>query len=55
MAGSVSPATGRRYGVARVCKVWDVARSSFYAAREATAADALRDFAAEINRLMAPN
>lgn len=33
MAGSVSPATGRRYGVARVCQVWDVPRSSFYAAR----------------------
>jgi hypothetical protein len=35
MAGSVSPATGRRYGVARVCTVWDVPRSSFYAARYA--------------------
>lgn len=35
MAGSVSPATGRRYGVARVCHVWDVPRSSFYAARQA--------------------
>ncbi|MFN4298089.1 MAG: transposase [Brevundimonas sp.] len=33
MAGSVSPATGRAYGVARVCKVWGVARSSFYLAR----------------------
>ena len=35
MAGSVSPATGRRYGVARVCAVWDVPRSSFYLARRA--------------------
>jgi transposase InsO family protein len=35
MAGSVSPATGRRYGVARVCTVWGVARSSFYVARRA--------------------
>jgi len=35
MAGSVSPATGRAYGVARVCAVWGVARSSFYAARRA--------------------
>jgi putative transposase len=35
MAGSVSPATGRRYGVARVCTVWDVPRSSFYLARRA--------------------
>jgi hypothetical protein len=34
MAGSVSPATGRRYGVARVCKVWDVPRASFYLARK---------------------
>lgn len=35
MAETVSPAAGRRYGVARVCKVWDVPRSSFYAARTA--------------------
>lgn len=35
MAGSVSPATGRRYGVARVCTIRDVPRSSFYAARRA--------------------
>ena len=34
MAGSVSPATGRRYGVAQVCKVWEVPRSSFYLARK---------------------
>lgn len=33
MAGTVSPAAGRRYGVARVCRVWGVPRSSFYAAR----------------------
>jgi putative transposase len=33
MAGATSPATGRRYGVARVCRVWEVPRSSFYAAR----------------------
>jgi len=33
MAGSVSPATGRAYGVARVCKIWGVPRSSFYLAR----------------------
>jgi putative transposase len=32
-AAATSPATGRRYGVARVCRVWEVARSSFYAAR----------------------
>ena len=34
----ISPATGRHYGVARVCQVWDVPRSSFYAARQAAAA-----------------
>ena len=39
MAGATSPATGRRYGVARVCHVWEVARSSFYAARQAGAED----------------
>lgn len=32
MAAAASPATGRAYGVARVCRVWGVARSSFYAA-----------------------
>lgn len=40
MAGSVSPATGRAYGVARVCRVWDVPRSSFYAAQRAAQAPA---------------
>ena len=40
MAGSVSPATGWRYGVARVCRVWDVPRSSFYAAQRAAQAPA---------------
>lgn len=35
MAETVSPATGRRYGVARVCRVLGVARSSVYAARRA--------------------
>ena len=33
MAGSVSPATGRAYGVARVCKVWGMPRSSFHHSR----------------------
>ena len=37
MAEATSPATGRAYGVARVCRVWEVARSSFYAARQAGA------------------
>jgi len=35
MAAALSPATGRRYGVARVCRIWDVPRSSFYAERQA--------------------
>lgn len=39
MAKATSPATGRRYGVARICRVWEVARSSFYAARHAGAED----------------
>jgi transposase InsO family protein len=37
MAEATSPATGRSYGVARVCRVWEVARSSFYAAGQAGA------------------
>src|ERR671916_607412 len=35
MAAATSPTTGRRCGVARVCRVWAVPRSSFYAARQA--------------------
>jgi putative transposase len=38
MADATSPATGCRYGVARVCQAWEVPRSSFYAARPAAAA-----------------
>jgi len=37
MAETTSPSAGRRYGVARVCHVWEVPRSSFYAARAAAA------------------
>jgi putative transposase len=33
-AAATSPSTGRRYGVARVCQVWELPRSSFYAARQ---------------------
>jgi hypothetical protein len=40
MADTISPATGRRYGVARVCQVWEVPRSSFYAAQQAGATGA---------------
>ena len=34
MATAISPTAGRRYGVARVCQVWGLPRSSFYAARQ---------------------
>ncbi len=40
MAAVTSPTTGRRYGVARVCQVWEVPRSTFYAAQQAGAAEA---------------
>src|SRR5215208_2634027 len=33
MAEASSPTTGHRYGIARVCRVWELPRSSFYAAR----------------------
>src|SRR5947209_18016090 len=33
MAATTSPTSARRYGVARVCRIWDVPRSSFYADR----------------------
>jgi hypothetical protein len=33
MAAETSPTTGRRYGIAQVCRIWDVPRSSFYADR----------------------
>lgn len=32
MSAATSPSTGRRYGVQRVCRIWAVARSSFYSA-----------------------
>jgi putative transposase len=34
MAEAISPASGRRYGVARVCRVWAVPCSSFHATRK---------------------
>ena len=33
IAAETSPTTGRRYGIAQVCRIWDVPRSSFYADR----------------------
>jgi len=35
MGTQVSPSTGMRYGIKRVCIAWNVARSSFYARQEA--------------------
>lgn len=34
MSAATSPSTAKRYGVARVCAAWDVARSSYYSLRE---------------------
>lgn len=31
MSAAISPATGRAYGVERVCRVWELPRSSYYA------------------------
>ena len=36
MSGAQSISTRRAYGVQRVCRVWDRARSSVYARRQAT-------------------
>ena len=33
MAAAISATTGRRYGIAQVCRIWDVPRSSFNADR----------------------
>src|SRR5919199_2163523 len=41
MARATSPATGRCYGIARVCRVWEVPSSSFYAARQPAADPAI--------------
>ena len=30
MSESTSPSTGKKYGIARVCRVWDFSRSTFY-------------------------
>jgi len=35
MSAAASPGTGRVYGVERVCAIWGLARSSFYARRQA--------------------
>jgi hypothetical protein len=33
MSRTISPSSNQPYGVARITSVWDLARSSFYAAR----------------------
>lgn len=40
MSRQTSPSTHRRYGIARVLRVWDLPRSTFYAQRERRAAPA---------------
>ena len=37
MSRAASPFTGRRYGVVRVTREWEMARSSFYFRREIAA------------------
>ena len=39
-AAAISAATGRAYGVERVCQAFDVPRASFYAARQQKTAPA---------------
>jgi transposase InsO family protein len=42
MSAAISPATGRAYGVERVCRVWELPRSSYYARIEGTSVEAAR-------------
>jgi hypothetical protein len=37
MSAAISESTGRRYGIQRVCRAWELARSSLYARRGARA------------------
>jgi hypothetical protein len=41
MSRTVSPSVGRRYGLALVCRVWEIARSSVYSVRTRLASPAL--------------
>ena len=36
MSWASSPSTGRRYGTARVCRLWDIPRSTLYERRART-------------------
>ena len=47
MSATVSPSTHWPYGIQRVCAVWDIARSSFYAAPDAAAPEDGREAAAQ--------
>lgn len=49
MAAATSPSTNCRYGIARVCEVWQLPRSSFYAARQQKA-DSVAPLAAASRR-----
>jgi hypothetical protein len=40
MAKAISPTAGQPYGIQRVCRLWDVPRSSFYAAQVKSAVPA---------------
>jgi hypothetical protein len=40
MAKAISPTAGQRCGIQRVCRLWDVPRSSFYAAQVKSAVPA---------------
>ena len=42
MSRTTSPGTGRVYGVERVCAIWDVPRSSFYAEQQRKVAEPTR-------------
>jgi putative transposase len=42
MSQATSPSTGKRYGLARVCRVWGVARSTLYWQRHASSAPGAR-------------
>jgi putative transposase len=42
MSQATSPSTGQSYGLARVCRVWGVARSTLYWQRQASSAPSAR-------------
>jgi hypothetical protein len=62
MSQAASPSTGKPYGLARVCRVWGVARASVYWRRAAPPAPGARrgpmgpcpddDLVADIRRLL---